>query len=114
MSLINNPVIVLYIGYLCGSGGRSLYDWLWKMVQDPDLIFDFKYLASMLIALICSIILSMVTFVNVQIPPGGMTFMFFYGAQQGWVLNDILNKPITYAINISRKLKEATELNRSK
>ena len=110
MGFLSDPILVVFVGYVCGSAGRTAWDYLWKVAGDPDLIFDVKYIISMLVALILSFISSMVTFANVQFPPGTMWFIFFWGVQQGYVMNDIVNKPLTYALKLAEKLKSTPEL----
>ncbi len=89
-------LIVAFLGYILGAIGRTAYDWLWKALAEPNFQFDSKYIASMLISIILSFITASVTFSMLTIPEGSWGYVLFASVTQGYFMNDLVNKPISY------------------
>lgn len=89
-----------FIAYVVGTLLRTIYAYLWKMLETPDLSFDKKYWVTMIISIILSVIVATTTFMGVieQIPDTGVnrTFLFFTFLSLGYALNDLVNRPVTY------------------
>lgn len=89
-----------FIAYLVGTLFRTLYGYLWKMLENPDLSFDKKYWVTMIISMILSIIIAFTTFMGVleQLPDTDVnrTFVFFTFVSLGYALNDMVNRPVSY------------------
>lgn len=91
-----DPILYSFLGYLIGALFRTLYHYLWKVIDRPDLIFDRKYLATLLIAVILSVMSAAVTFTTLTFPVDGALFMLLAAIPLGYMANDIINKPIDY------------------
>jgi H+/Cl- antiporter ClcA len=89
-------LIVAFLGYILGAIGRTAYDWLWKALAEPDFKFDSKYIASMLISIILSFITASVTFSTVTLPAGSEFYVLLASVSQGYLMTDVVNKPISY------------------
>jgi H+/Cl- antiporter ClcA len=89
-------LIVAFLGYIAGAVGRTAYDWLFKALSDPEFKFDSKYIASMLISIILSFITASVTFSTVTLPEGSEFYVMLASVSQGYLLTDVVNKPISY------------------
>lgn len=89
-------LIVAFLGFVLGAIGRTAYDWLFKALGDPAFKFDSKYVASMLISIILSFITASVTFSTVTLPIGSEYFVLFAMVSEGYLINDVVNKPISY------------------
>lgn len=87
---------IALLGFVTGAIFRSIYDFLWKAVENPDITFDTKYWATMLISIILSFISAMVTFTMVEIPGDGKPFVFLVTVSQGFMMNHLINKPVDY------------------
>ena len=69
-------LLIALLGYVIGAIFRTVYDFLFKTLEEPHLCFDSKYIATMIIGVILSFMSAMVTFTLVQIPVDGVYFMF--------------------------------------
>jgi hypothetical protein len=96
MDMLLDPIIVAFVGYLTGCLFRTLLDYLFKMLENPDLVFDRKFIVTMLVSLIISLMLSMATFSAISFPTDGMSFIFFYTLGQGFLINHVTNKAVSY------------------
>ncbi len=81
-------------GYIVGAGFCTLYDFMFKMISNPDLAFDRRYLVTMLISTILSLMSAAVTFSTVTIPEGSTTAVFIWTLAQGFMVNHLINKPL--------------------
>lgn len=89
-------LLIAFLGYIVGSVFRTVYDYLWKTMDDPEFTWDHKYTVTMLISIILSIISAMVTFTAVQVPVNGTTYIFMACVAQGFMVNHLVNKPVDY------------------
>jgi hypothetical protein len=87
-----DPTIVAIIGIFLGCFARTVFPYLKKVEEDPDTVFDKKYLVSLLIALISSIIGAILIIPSFQIPQGANMVVFSIAFTTGWGTNDILNE----------------------
>lgn len=104
-------IIAAFIGYILGAAGRTLYDYLFKIVDNPDLAFDRRYIVTMLVSIILSMLTATVTFSAVPIPDTSWSLVMFFMATEGFMLNHLINKPITYLTKIKKKTEEAASRN---
>ena len=91
-----DPIILAFLGYLIGALFRTLYHYLWKAVDNPEMVFDQKYLATMLISVILSIMSAAVTFTTISIPVDGAAYILLAAIPLGYMANDIVNKPVDH------------------
>ena len=89
-------ILIGFMGYIAGAVFRTLYDFLWKMLEDPDVVFDKKYIVTMLISIILSLISSIIAFPSIQIPSDGVLYVFLNTAVFGFALNHVVNKAVSY------------------
>jgi hypothetical protein len=89
--------------YLVGAGCRTLYDFFFKILQDNSLMFDRKYLITMLLSTILAIMSATVTFQGVVIPEGSESTVLTFGFAVGFTANHIINKPIGYLTKLGKK-----------
>ena len=97
-----DPILVAFLGYVLGCVFRTTYDFLWKKLEADDVTFDSKYLTTMIISVILSIMTAMVTFSEYTWPGGDLASLFFQALTTGFVLNHLVNKPVSY---IASKVK---------
>lgn len=94
LSLSTEQVAIL--GFLLGPIARTFYDFCWAVHDDPDLIFDKRYLitlaASMGIALVVGVFY-LPTFYG-SLPEGSDAYVFTASLAQGFVLNHVINRPL--------------------
>lgn len=98
-------IFAAFLGYVIGAAGRTLYDYLFKIVENPDLAFDRRYLVTMLVSIILSVLTATVTFSTVPIPDTSWNLVVFFMATMGFTINDLINKPLSYAIKLMEKVK---------
>jgi len=93
-------LLIALIFYVVGAIFRTVYDFCFKIVEDPTIKFDAKYAATMIISIILSFISAMVTFTLVEIPANGYAFVALAALSQGFAMNHIVNKPVDYLSRI--------------
>lgn len=91
---------VAVIGFLLGPIGRTLYDFFWKIVEDPDCPFSKVYWVSMAASLGISLFVGLVELplYIASIPEGSYWFIFATSFAQGFMLNHLINKPIAHSL----------------
>jgi len=87
-----DPTIVAIIGIFLGCFARTVFPYLKKVEENPDTAFDRKYLVSLLIALISSVIGAILIIPSFQVPQGATVVVFSIAFTTGWGANDILNE----------------------
>lgn len=98
--------ILILLAVMAGGIGRTLYHFLFKVLNDPSLAFDKKYLITMLIAVLMTIMSTPLLLVNVEIPQGSEFFVLISMYSLGWFSNDLLNPPISTLSNIIEELRK--------
>lgn len=91
-----DPILIAFLGYIAGAVFRTLYDFLWKSLDNPDFSFDSKYWVTMILSVILSIISAMVTFTTIQIPTDTGATVFLISVTTGFMMNHLVNKPVDY------------------
>ena len=89
-------ILIALVAYCVGAVLRTVYDYLFKFLDDPDLTFSPKYFATMIIGIILSFISAMVTFSLVQVPQGATAYVVISCIAQGFMANHLVNKPVDY------------------
>ena len=87
-----DPTIVAILGIFLGCFARTVFPYLKKLEENPDTAFDKKYLISLLLALVSSIIGAVLIVPSFQIPQGANIVVFSIAFTTGWGANDILNE----------------------
>lgn len=100
-------IVLAYLGFIAGVVLRTLYDYLFKLLEDPNLAFDRKYLVTMLISLIIAAIGGTALFSSLPLPPSGAADFYVVIASfaTGFMTNALINKPVTYLANAKHKEK---------
>lgn len=91
-----DPVLVTLLGYVAGCLGRTLYDFLFKALEDPNIVFDTKFITTMLLSMILSFILAMATFSTVGELSGSPIMLFATSLTTGFTVNHVINKGVSY------------------
>ncbi len=91
------PILIQFLGFLIGAVFKSTYDFLWKLLQTPDTSWNHKYTMSLLISVILSMMTATVKLSTIQPPvENGVTWIFLSSLTEGFLVNHIVNKPISY------------------
>jgi hypothetical protein len=92
-----DPVLLAFIGYILGAVGRTVYGFLAKILEsDEDVTFDKKYYATMLSAIIISLLTATATFSQVDIPTAlSTTSLLLYTFTFGYTANSVINTGIS-------------------
>lgn len=88
--------MVALIGYILGAVFRTTYDYLWKIMGDPDLIFDKKFLATMIVAILITAISAVAFFPTVTIPTDTIAWTLLSCISIGFMANHLINKGVSY------------------
>lgn len=91
-----DPILLAFIFFALGAVGKTVYDYLWKIIENPDLAFDVKYLMTMLVSILLTILTSPVAFLNVTIPVDGTAFIMLSSFAMGFTMNHLVNRPVSY------------------
>jgi amino acid transporter len=91
-------VVIAFIGYIVGAIALTVYNYIWKILEEPNTPWDQKYTMTMLMSIILSIISAMFFFSNVQVPVGLASdfSIFIITFAEGFAVNHVINKPISY------------------
>jgi len=101
-----DQLTLTFFGVMLGALGMTAYNFIWKIMENPELAFDKKYLLSMLLSILLTIITSPLLFLTVQIPTTteGTTFLLLTSFAIGFTANSIANRPVSFFAN---KIAEA-------
>ena len=88
--------ILSFVGIVLGSIFLTIYNYLWKILGDSNLRFDQKYLITMLVSILLSIMATPLIFLNVTIPLGSDFYVFISMAAIGFTVNHVINKPVAH------------------
>lgn len=89
-------ILAAFIGYVVGAVFRTSYDLLFKLLEKPDMPLDRRYIITMLISIVLSFMSAAVTFSGVVIPEGSATMVLILTLAQGFMVNHLLNKGVSY------------------
>jgi uncharacterized membrane protein YoaK (UPF0700 family) len=91
-----DPLLVAFLAYVLGCLARTVYDALFKYLEDPAMTWDQKYTITLLISIILSLILSAVTFPLDLVPSGSAAQVFLASLTMGFAVNHVVNKGVNY------------------
>jgi hypothetical protein len=91
-----DPILIAFIGYIIGALFRTLYDFLWKTLDNPDFKWDQKYTITMLISIILTFMSATVTFSTIQWPADQPAGILLTCVTMGFAINHLVNKPVDY------------------
>jgi len=94
-----DAILIAFLGYLLGCVFRTTYDFLFKKLESDDITFSAKYITTMIISVILSIMTATVTFSAITWTGGDPALVFFSALTLGFTVNHIVNKPIAYLSN---------------
>lgn len=100
-----------FFGFMAGTLGWTLYGFIWKVMENPELAFDKKYLLTMLLSMLLTIITSPMLFLSVQIPltATGTLFILLTSFSMGFTTNALTNKPVSFFSNKIAAAKVKTD-----
>lgn len=92
---LSNTVVAL-LGFLLGPVARTLYDYLFKVLEDPDIIFENSYWITMAASMIIGLVFafSQGATIVANIPEADQWFIFLACFSQGFMLTHLINKPL--------------------
>ena len=87
-----------FAGFIMGALGYTFYSFIWKLMENPELVFDKRYLLTMLLSILLTIITSPMLFLTVQIPttPEGTLYLLLTSFGLGFTANALTNRPVTF------------------
>lgn len=96
-----------FLGFILGAIGATVYPYGWKIMENPELIFDKKYAVTMLMSILLTIIVSPMVFLTVQIPvtAEGTLFILTASFSMGFTTNSVVNRPVSFLANKIEKVK---------
>lgn len=96
------PEQIAILGFMLGPIGRTFYDYFWAIKDEPGLAFDKNYFITMIASIIISLIagifylFSFMQTIAQNLPPDSSAwFIFSWSFSQGFVLNHLINKPMS-------------------
>jgi len=97
--LTNTQIFLLFICFLGGAVLRTVWGYLWKVLEDPDLVYDPKYTATMIISTILTTIFATTIFSQQTLPQQYDIMQVFSFISIGFTANSLFNSPISHIIN---------------
>lgn len=104
--LTETQTILLFAFFLGGAILRTIWGYLWKVIKDPDLIYDHKYTVTMISSSLLSIILATTIFSQQTLPQQYTIMQAFSFISIGFTANSLFNSPIAHIINKEKKDNE--------
>jgi len=90
--MVIDPTAVAVLGIFLGCFVRTVFPYLKKLEENPDLAFDRKYAVSLLVSLVASVVAAVLIIPSFQVPEGAGIVVFSVAFTAGWGTNDILNE----------------------
>ena len=91
-----DPILLAFTGYVLGALFRTLYDFLFKLLEDPSIKWDQKYTVTLLISIILTLMSALVTFSTIQFPADQPVGTLLVSVTMGFAVNHLVNKPVAY------------------
>ena len=88
--------LLAFVGYILGAAGRTSYDYLFVLLENPDTAFDRKYIITALVSIIFSFMSAALVFPNLQLPTGSDFMIMLITFSQGFAANHGINKIASY------------------
>jgi len=101
--LTDVQILILFICFLAGAILRTVWGYLWKVLEDPDLIYDHKYTATLIISTILTTIFAATIFSQQTLPQQYDLMQVFSFISIGFTANSLFNSPISHIINKEKK-----------
>ncbi len=97
--LTDAQILTLFFCFLGGSVLRTVWGYLWEVLEDPDLIYDHKYTATLIISTILTTIFAVTIFSQQTLPQQYDSMQVFSFISIGFTANSLFNSPISHIIN---------------
>ncbi len=100
---------VVLVGFLVGAVLRTVVAYLQKYIETPDLKFDGRYLATMVVSMIASSMFGILAFGNVQVAQAlqllstDLVYLALFATAIGYTSNDLTNRG--FSITVKHKQK---------
>ena len=91
-----DPILLAFTGYIIGALFRTTYDFLFKLLEDPEIKWDQKYTVTLLISIILTLMSAMVTFSTIQFPADQPAGTLLFSVTTGFAVNHLINKATSY------------------
>ena len=101
--LTDTQILILFICFTGGGVLRTVWGYLWKVLDDPNLIYDHKYTATMIISTILTIIFAVTIFAQQPLPQEYDMMQVFSFISVGFTANSLFNSPISHIMNREKK-----------
>ncbi len=90
-------LLTIFLAFTIGAILRTLWGFLWKVLEDPDLTFDRKYLLSMVVSIVLTFIFAVTTFSTLDLTMEWNPMIAFTFITTGFTMNAIFNDIVKFA-----------------
>lgn len=103
-----NVETIAAIAFILGPIGRTAWDYLWKLKENPETQFDRKYIVTLVASLGISLIVGIFYLPSVlgNIPEGSTAYIFFSTFSTGFTLNHLINTAVSSSTGTEKKSAE--------
>ncbi len=105
-----NVETIAAIAFILGPIGRTAWDYLWKLKENPETQFDRKYIVTLAASLGISLIVGIFYLPSVlgNIPEGSTAYIFFSTFSTGFTLNHLINTAVSSTTTSETATKNKT------
>lgn len=96
--LTENQILILFVSFTFGAVLRTLWGYLWQYLKSKEEEFDRRYILTMLISIVLSLIFATVSFSGQEIPDTWEPTHVFAYISIGFTVNTLFNSPVSYLI----------------
>ncbi len=91
-------LLVIFLAFTIGAILRTLWGFLWKFLEDPDVVWKQRYLLSMLVSIVLTFIFAVNTFSTLDLTMEWNPMIAFTFITTGFTMNSIFNDIMTFAL----------------
>ena len=94
--LTDIQLLVIFLAFTLGAILRTLWGWLWKVLENPDLTFDRKYWLQMIVSIVLTFIFALTTFSTLDLTLEWNPMIAFTFVTTGFTMNSIFNDILSF------------------
>jgi len=97
-------ILIVFLAALLGAGSRTLVAWLMKIAEGEAPVFDAKFIATAILAVITVLFIAMGVVITTSLPAGtaNSTLLFMTVAFGTYTINDLENRALTTSIAVKK------------
>lgn len=91
-------MLIIFFCFTIGAVLRTLWGFLWKWLEDPDIAWDSMYTKTMVISIVLTYIFAVASFSTVDLPAEWAPMVAFTFITTGFTANSLFNDVVTFLV----------------